>query len=100
MKKANITEAKTNLSALIDGLKGGSSVLIVDRGRPVARLEPVTGDAEGGGQDGKLARLQRDGLVRPRRSRPPRTLFSSPPARARGGASAVDALIEERREGR
>jgi antitoxin (DNA-binding transcriptional repressor) of toxin-antitoxin stability system len=34
MKKANITEAKNNLSALIDGLKGGSPVLIVDRGRP------------------------------------------------------------------
>ncbi len=39
MKKANVTEAKNNLSALIDGLKSGSSVLIVDRGRPVARLE-------------------------------------------------------------
>ena len=42
MKKASITEAKNNLSALIDRVKGGSSVLIVDRGRPVARLEPVT----------------------------------------------------------
>jgi len=42
MKKASITHAKNNLSALIDGLKGGSPVLIVDRGRPVARLEPVT----------------------------------------------------------
>ena len=35
MKKANITEAKNNLGALIDGLKGGSSVLIVDRGGDV-----------------------------------------------------------------
>jgi antitoxin (DNA-binding transcriptional repressor) of toxin-antitoxin stability system len=39
MKKVSITEAKNRLSALIDGLKGGSPVLIVDRGRPVARLE-------------------------------------------------------------
>src|SRR5438132_740680 len=39
MKKASITEAKNNLSALIDSVKGGSPVLIVDRGRPVARLE-------------------------------------------------------------
>lgn len=99
MKKASITEAKNNLSALIDGLKGGSPVLIVDRGRPVARLEPVTGDHEGG-QDGRLSRLVRDGLVRLRRARPPRTLFSSPPPRANAGASVVDALIEERREGR
>src|SRR5258708_4652754 len=100
MKKVNITEAKTNLSALIDGLKGGSSVLIVDRGRPVARLEPVTGDPEGGGQDGKLSRLLRDGLVRPRRGRPPRALFDSPPPRARAGASAVDAPIEGHPGGR
>jgi antitoxin (DNA-binding transcriptional repressor) of toxin-antitoxin stability system len=44
MKKASITpEVKNNLSALIDSIKGGSPVvLIVDRGRPVARLEPVS----------------------------------------------------------
>jgi len=100
MKKATITEAKAGLSALIDSLKGGSPVLIVDRGRPVARLEPVTGDADGGGQDGKLSRLMRDGLVRPRRGRPPRALFTSAPPRAKAGASAVAAVIAERRDGR
>ncbi|MGC1412982.1 MAG: type II toxin-antitoxin system Phd/YefM family antitoxin [Acetobacteraceae bacterium] len=46
MKIASITEAKNSLSALIDGLRAGSPVLIVDRGRPVARLEPVTGSAQ------------------------------------------------------
>jgi prevent-host-death family protein len=99
MKKTSITEAKNNLSALIDGLKGGSPVLIVDRGRPVALLEPVTGDGAGE-QDGRLSRLLRDGLVRPRRAEPPRALFSSQPPRAKAGISAVNALIEERREGR
>ena len=99
MKRASITEAKNNLSALIDGLKGGSPVLIVDRGRPVARLEAVTGDHESE-QDERLSRLVRDGLVRPRRSKPSQTLFSAQPPRAKAGASALDALIEERREGR
>ena len=99
MKRASITEAKNNLSALIDGLKNGSPVLIVDRGRPVARLEPVIGDQEGQ-EDGRLARLVREGLVRPRRKEPDRALFTGrlPPAAA--GASAVDLLIQERREGR
>jgi prevent-host-death family protein len=64
MRKASITEAKNNLSALIDSLKSGSSVLIVDRGRPVARLEPIGGGK--GGDDGKLSRLVRNGLVRAR----------------------------------
>lgn len=99
MKRASVTEAKNNLSALIDSLKGGSPVLIVDRGRPVARLEPVTGDAEGE-QDGRLLRLLRDGVVRSRRKVPPRALFSSQPPRADTGLSAVDALLEERREER
>jgi antitoxin (DNA-binding transcriptional repressor) of toxin-antitoxin stability system len=99
MKKTSISSAKTNLSAIIDSLKG-SSVLIVDRGRPVARLESALGDAAGGGQDGKLLRLLRDGLVRPRRGRHAKGLFSGALPKPRGGASAVDALIEQRREGR
>ena len=41
MKKASITETKNSLSALLDLVKQGESVLIMDRNRPVARLEPV-----------------------------------------------------------
>ena len=99
MKIASITEAKNSLSALIDGLKTGSPVLIVDRGRPVARLEPVTGSA-GDDPNGRVARLLREGVVRPRRYDPPRALFGGPPPRIHADASAVDALTSERREGR
>ena len=99
MKIASITEAKNSLSALIDGLKAGSSVLIVDRGRPVARLEPVTGSAEDE-QDGRLSRLLRDGIVRLRRTDPSRALLRGQPPDVRAGTSAVEALISERREGR
>jgi prevent-host-death family protein len=96
MKKASITEAKNGLSALIDSLKGGAPVLIVDRGRPVARLEPVTGREEGA-QNGRLSRLVREGVLRPRRTVAPAALFSTPPPRA--NASAVELLLDERREG-
>jgi antitoxin (DNA-binding transcriptional repressor) of toxin-antitoxin stability system len=51
---------------LIDSVKGGSPVLIVDRGRPVARLEPVSGVPAD--DDSRLARLVRDGVVRPARA--------------------------------
>jgi antitoxin (DNA-binding transcriptional repressor) of toxin-antitoxin stability system len=96
MKKASITEARNNLSGLIDGLKNGSAVLIMDRGRPVARLEPVTGDDSD--HDESLAQLVRDGLVRPQRKPLARSfLRTDPPAIA---VSAVDMLIAERREGR
>jgi prevent-host-death family protein len=97
MKKASITEAKNRLSALIDGLKGGAPVLIVDRGRPVARLEPIAGTSE---RDGVLERLVREGIVRPGREPFPRALLREQPPRPKGGASAVAALVNERREGR
>jgi antitoxin (DNA-binding transcriptional repressor) of toxin-antitoxin stability system len=97
MKRASITQTKNALSALIDGLKGGEPVLIVDRGRPVARLEPVTG-GEDSRQSGRLSRLVRDGVLRPRLTVAPAAVFNSPPPTA--GASAVDSLIDERREGR
>jgi prevent-host-death family protein len=80
MKKASITEAKNNLSALIDGLKVGSPVLIVNRGRPVARLEAVS-EVQQGDDEGKLARLVREGFVRPRRNALPRALLEMEPRR-------------------
>lgn len=99
MKRASITEAKNNLSALIDRVKAGSSVLIVDRGRPVARLEPVTGnDAD---DAGRLARLVRDGAVRPARGSLQKALFTrKPPRSPENGVSALRALLDERRDGR
>ncbi len=98
MKIASITEAKNNLSALIDGLKNGSPVLICDRGRPVARLEPAFRGDEGADQ-GRLERLVRDGLMRPSRtSELPAALAKRPP-RPKAGTSIVDAVIAERREG-
>lgn len=98
MKKASITEAKNNLSALIDRVKGGSPILIMDRGRPVARLESVhelrTDD------DGRLDRLVRDGVVRPARAVTPKAVFTTRPPRPKKGTSGVRALLEERRDGR
>jgi prevent-host-death family protein len=98
VKKASITEAKNNLSALIDSVKGGTPVLIVDRGRPVARLEPVNGVA--GCDEGRLARLVRDGIVRPARGVMPKALVATKPPRGKRTASGVRALLDERRDGR
>lgn len=98
MKKASITEVKNNLSALIDGVKQGAPLLIMDRGRPVARLDAVRGSAEE--DEGRLARLVREGVIRPGRGVPAKSLLSSKPPRARKGSSAVGALLDERREDR
>ena len=98
MKKASITEAKNNLSALIDSVKGGSPVLIVDRGRPVARLEAVSGCRPD--DDSRLARLVREGIVRPARQAAPKDVLGTKPPRSKKRASGVRALLDERRDGR
>jgi prevent-host-death family protein len=98
MMTATITEAKNGLSALIDRVRAGESVLIMDRGTPVARLESAVSaspDAEG-----RVARLERTGAVRAARMPPASEMLSTSPPSLRVGASAVAALIEERREGR
>ncbi|MGH9465892.1 MAG: type II toxin-antitoxin system Phd/YefM family antitoxin [Terriglobales bacterium] len=97
MKRASISEAKNNLSALIDGLRSGNGVLITDRGRPVARLEPVqAGDLN---DEEALAAMIRDGLVTPRKHSPAATWLREPPI-AVPGVDLTSALLEERRKGR
>src|SRR3954447_15455229 len=97
MKTATITQAKNGLSALIDRVKSGESVLILDRGTPVARLEPVVG---AGDAEGRLERLERAGLIRRGIAAPPVDLISQPGPALSAGVNLVDYVIEERREGR
>ena len=97
MKTATITEAKNGLSALIDRVRAGESVLILDRGVPVASLEPVAGHPD---PIGRLRRLERAGVVRVGTEDPPVERLRRPATRLASGASAVEALIAERRTGR
>lgn len=99
MKRATITEAKNGLSALIDQVKAGESVLITDRGVPVARLEPATLAASSNADDeGRLARLERAGLVRPGTG-DFRELLARPLAQTTDGSSVVALLLEDREAG-
>lgn len=97
MKTASVTEAKSRLSALLDRVRSGESVLILDRGNPVARLEPVPGDTAGGG---RVARLEKAGVLKRRRGGIPLEELRQPGPALPPGVSAVDALLEERRSGR
>ena len=97
MKKASISEAKNSFSALLDRVRQGRSIVIEDRGVPVARLEPIAGRLD---PEGRVARLERQGLLRsPRRALPKNWLESRPP-RLLKNRRASDIVLEERREGR
>ncbi|TMC24728.1 MAG: type II toxin-antitoxin system Phd/YefM family antitoxin [Chloroflexi bacterium] len=98
MKRATLTETKNNLSALVDQVQHGETILILDRGRPVARLESAVG--EGDDPEGRLARLERQGLLRWASAPLPQELLMTPPPRPSKGASVLEALLAERRDGR
>lgn len=99
MKRASITEAKNNLSALLDRVRHGAAILIEDRGIPVARLEPVTASGRGASA-GRAARLIRQGVVRPAAEKQPRRVLAADPPVPSGTASLTAALLDERRSGR
>ena len=98
MKKATITEAKNQLSALIDRVRHGETIVITDRGRPVARLVSALAEA-GDDPEGRLARLERLGGLRLATAPPSRALFKKLP-KGRKPSGVLDALLDERGEGR
>ncbi len=66
MKKASVSEAKNGLSALLQEVERGETVLITSRGRPIATLAPY--DLKGLSDDELLADMVARGVVRPPRS--------------------------------
>ena len=98
MESANISSLRNRLSEFLRKVRAGQPVLILDRGRPVARIEPIERVGGAGADDERLARLEAAGLVRrPVRPVPFATLNAAPPQPER---SVLAALIEERTEAR
>ncbi len=94
MVTVSISELKNKLSAYIDKVRAGESVLVLDRGVPVAELRaPTLSDDE------RIARLVRKGIVRPPRGKLPDDFFERPMPTLPPGVSIVDAVLAEREEG-
>ncbi len=98
MKKASVTETKNNLSAILQQVREGETYVILDRGKPVARLEPLT--REGRGSEERCADLERRGLLRRGRGKVRKELLESAPPQLPAKVSALALLLEERGEGR
>ncbi len=96
MVYANIAELKNRLSHYLKLVRRGEPVLVKDRDRVVARIEPVLGTAEEGSEEEHLARLAEKGVLRAARGKVDDIDFSSRPRMKR---SLVGAVLEEREEG-
>lgn len=101
MLTANIATAKNELSRLLRRVKRGERVIITDRNRPVARLEPIAAD-DPDARDDTLLALQEAGALTPP-IRPALNvkafLASKGPTLAKGRGLAA-AILAEREEGR
>ncbi len=83
-----VRELKARLSAYLRRVKGGATVIITERGRPIGRIVPLAGSPEE-----RMQALVEAGLVAwsGRRLSP-----LAPVARTRGERSVADLLLETR----
>ena len=99
MKSTSVSEAKARWSEWIRRVARGEPILILSRGRPVARLVPIrAGERETA--DARVTRLERSGVL----THPPKpadwSFLDALLPRARGKRGVLDALREERDERR
>jgi antitoxin (DNA-binding transcriptional repressor) of toxin-antitoxin stability system len=94
--QAKISELKNRLSHYLARVRRGESVLVLDRDRVIARIEPAGAGPFDRAED-PLDDLERRGVVRRAPQRLPRRWLAQRPTMK---ADLVHALLEEREEGR
>ena len=96
MKTAAVSELKARLSEYLDQVKGGSEILITDRGKPVARLVPLSRSRD---LRESLVRMEKQGLIRIGSGKLPKDFWRMHrPGDSNG--KLLQALLEERKAGR
>ena len=97
METAAVSELKALLSKYLSKVKAGEEVMITDRGKPIAKIVPVTrADSE---IPASLLTLERAGLARIGSNVLPKGFWAMPRPKDREGR-ALQNLLQEREEGR
>ena len=99
MRTATITETKNHFSALIEAVRHGETVIVLDRTTPVARIEGISSTGNEITAN-RMDELQRKGLLLKPRRHNLKTILKEAPARPRKKVGVVHALIRDREEGR
>ena len=92
---ANVAQIKARLSEYLRHVKNGSEVLITERGVPVARLVPLAPDERRATREERLIRA---GALRPPGG--PRRPLGEAKRKSGAGRAVLEAVLEERTEGR
>lgn len=97
MDRISISRLKDQLSAYLRKVQDGQTLLVTDRGKPVARLEPFKPAAN---REQRIARLVEQGIVSPPKA-PPLSIEKIRRMRPdAAGARLLEALLEERETNR
>jgi len=96
MKTAAISELKARLSEYVNRVRAGEEVLITDRGKPIARLAPISRATM---VKASLARMERQGLIKLGVGKLPKDFWKRPRPHDPKGL-VLKTLLEEREGGR
>ncbi|RPI76098.1 MAG: type II toxin-antitoxin system prevent-host-death family antitoxin [Desulfobacteraceae bacterium] len=91
-----MSELKARLSDYLNQVKSGAEVLITDRGKPVARIVPISGKKR---LRQSLLKIEREGLLKLGTGKLPSDFWNMPRGKDPQGL-ALQALIQEREDGK
>jgi prevent-host-death family protein len=97
MKSAAVSHLKAKLSECLAKVKAGEELIVLERGKPIAKLVPIV--RNGTDDTDQLADLTRAGLIRPGSGALPKTFWKLPRPKDRRG-KGLEALFDERAESR
>ena len=96
MPTAAVSELKARLSEYLQKVRGGAEVLITDRGKPVARLVPISRSKN---LRESMVKMEKRGLIKLGSGRLSKSFWALPRPEDPEGI-VLQALLEERTEGR
>ena len=98
MLTVSVSEAKSKFSAILRRVQDGETVVILRRGRSIARIEPVRGTSDVA-EETRVARLERAGFVRRGTMPPDAALLDRPAPKLTREVGLLRAVLEEREAG-
>jgi prevent-host-death family protein len=96
MKTASVSKLKASLSEYLRRVKAGEEVLVIERGRPIAKLTPAVGSSA---LAQELLEMEKQGLVKIGRGKLHKDFWDLPRPRDPKGR-VLQSLIHEREQGR
>lgn len=99
MKRAAVSTVKATFSACLAKVKAGEELLVMERGKPVAKLVPIPKEIGPAEDRAQLRDLARAGLVRVGSGKLPAGFWKMARPRDKKGR-AVAVLLEDRAQGR